>query len=102
MVARLVRIRHDHVALPREILPYAVPSARTATPDDAAAPEGDSEGEREGKREAKPAAKPDGKAPRPKHTARHARTSGPAAPQHTSLSIRSAERRRWSADLTRP
>ena len=40
---------------------------------------------------------------RHEHVARHARTSGPAAaPQHTSLSIRSAERRRWSADLGRP
>jgi len=118
MVARLVRIRHDHVALPREILPYAVPSARTATPDDAAAPEGKPgakpearpgagpgarpEGKPPGKPEGKPEGRPDGKAPRPKHAARHARTSGPAAPHHTSLSIRSAERRRWSADLTRP
>jgi hypothetical protein len=130
MVARLVRIRHDHVALTRGILPHAVPSARTATPDDAAAPEGTPESEAvgkrepkpegkreakpEGKREAKPEGKPEGKpvgkaegrpdakAPRPKHAARHARTSRPAAPQHTSLSIRSAERRRWSADLTEP
>jgi hypothetical protein len=95
MVARLVRIRHDHVALTRGILPHDVPSARKAASDDAApAPEG--------KREGKPEGRPDAKAPRPKHAARHARTSGPAAPQHTSLSIRSAERRRWSADLTQP
>jgi hypothetical protein len=76
MVARLVRIRHDHVALTRGILPDDVPSARTAAPD----------------------AKP----PRPRHAARHARTSGPAAPQQTSLSIRSAERRRWAGELTQP
>jgi hypothetical protein len=95
MVARLVRIRHDHVALTRGILPHDVPSARKAASDDAApAPEG--------KREGKPEGRPDAKAPRPRHAARHARTSGPAAPQHTSLSIRSAERRRWSADLTQP
>lgn len=68
MVARLVRIRHDHVALTLGILPHGVPPG----------------------------------APRPGHAARHARTSGPAAPQRTFLSIRSAERRRWSADLTRP
>ena len=82
MVARLVRIRHDHVALTRGILPHDVPAARTAASDDAAAP--------------------DQKAPRPKHAARHARTSGPAGPEHTSLSIRSAERRRWACDLTQP
>jgi hypothetical protein len=90
MVARLVRIRHDHVALTRGILPHDVPSARTAASDDAAAPEG------------KPEGRPEQKAPRPKHAARHARTSGPAGPQHTSLSIRSAERRRWAGDLTQP
>ncbi|HLK73090.1 MAG TPA: hypothetical protein VKU77_05515 [Streptosporangiaceae bacterium] len=86
MVARLVRIRHEHVASTRGILPHDVPSARTATPATGPEPEG----------------KRDGKAPRPRHAARHARTSGPAAAQHTSLSIRSAERRRWSADLARP
>ncbi len=85
-MARLVRIRHEHVALTRGILPYDVPSARKAAPDSGPEPEG----------------KRDGKAFRPRHAARHARTSGPAAPQHTSLSIRSAERRRWSADLARP
>jgi hypothetical protein len=89
MVGRLVRIRPDHVALTRGILPHAVPSSRPASP-------GDTEpvGRRDGTRDAQP--------PRPRHAARHARTSGPAAPQQTSLSIRSAERRRWSADLTRP
>ena len=98
MVARLIRIRHDHVALTRGILPHDVPPARQATSDDAAAPEG----RREGKRGGEPEGRLDTKAPRPKHAARHARTSGPAAPHLTSLSIRSAERRRWAADLTHP
>jgi hypothetical protein len=86
MVARLVRIRDDRIASTRGILPHDVPPAREAAPDDAAPAEG----------------KPDGTAPRPRHAGRHARTSGPAAPQRTFLSIRSAERRRWSADLTQP
>ncbi|MGH3205450.1 MAG: hypothetical protein ACRDP5_25880 [Streptosporangiaceae bacterium] len=83
-----------------------MPSARTAPADAAAAPEGKPEGKPEGELAAeaagKPEGRPDGKPPRSKHAARHARTSGPAATQHTSLSIRSAERRRWSADLTQP
>jgi hypothetical protein len=37
-----------------------------------------------------------------RHAARHARTSSPKVIRRTSLSIRSAERRRWSADLARP
>ena len=98
MVARLVRIRHDHIALTRGILPHDVPSARTAAPDNTAAPDG----RREGRRDAKPDSRPDAKPPRPRHAARHARTSGPAAPQQTSLSIRSAERRRWAGELTQP
>ena len=98
MVARLVRIRHDHVALTRGILPHEVPSARAAAPDYTAAPDG----RREGRRDAKPDPRPDAKAPRPRHAARHARTSGPAAPQQTSLSIRSAERRRWAGELAQP
>ena len=108
MVARLVRIRHDHVALTRGILPHDVPSARKAASDDAAAPGSakesakEREAKPEGRREAKPEGRPDQEVPRPKHAARHARTSGPAGPQHTSLSIRSAERRRWAGDLTQP
>jgi hypothetical protein len=86
MVARLVRIRHEHVALTLGLLPHDVPSSRKASPVSGPEPDG----------------KRDGKALRPRHAARHARTSGPAAPQHTSLSIRSAERRRWSADLAGP
>jgi hypothetical protein len=88
-VARLVRIRHENAALTRAVLPHDVPPARMAAPD--GAPEA----------AALPATQPASK--RPRHAARHARTSGPAAaPQPTSLSIRSAERRRWSADLTGP
>jgi len=67
-----------------------------AAPDSAAAPDG------KPRRDAKPDPRPDAKPPRPRHAARHARTSGPAAPQQTSLSIRSAERRRWAAELTQP
>ena len=97
MVARLVRIRPDHLALTRGILPHGVPPARAAAPEDAAAPQA------KPGRKAEPRPEPrDPRAPRPRHAARHARTSGPAAPQRTFLSIRSAERRRWSADLTRP
>ena len=36
------------------------------------------------------------------HSARHAGTSGPQQGRRTPLSIRSAERRRWSADLAGP
>src|ERR1700722_13554380 len=96
MVGRLVRIRHDHVAMTRGILPHDVPSARTAAPDSAAASEG------KARRDAKPDPRPDAKPPRPRHAARHARTSGPSAAQQTSLSIRSAERRRWAGELTQP
>jgi hypothetical protein len=83
-VARLVRIRHDKGVLTHGVLPHDVPSARVPAPD--GAPDG----------------VPDAKPSRARHSARHARTPGPAAPQHTSLSIRSAERRRWSADLAQP
>ena len=39
---------------------------------------------------------------RVRHAARHARTSDLRPRHRTSLSIRSAERRRWAADLTGP
>ena len=46
---------------------------------------------------------PDAASARATHAARHARAvESPAAPRPTPLSIRSAERRRWSAELTRP
>jgi hypothetical protein len=86
MVARLVRIRRENVELTRGVVPDDVPPARKAAPDGGGLLEG----------------RPEARSPRAKHSARHARTSPPSAPQHTSLSIRSAERRRWSADLTRP
>ena len=75
MVAKLVRNRHDNAELTRGFLPHDVPSARRSGPEE------------------KPA--------RARHSARHARPSG-AVLRRTSLSIRSAERRRWSADLTGP
>jgi hypothetical protein len=78
-VARLVHFRHDNGALSRGVVPHEAPPARQAAAESAAAPDA-----------------------KPKHSARHARTSGSATAQHTSLSIRSAERRRWSADLARP
>ncbi len=102
MVARLVRIRHDHVALTRGILPHDVPSARKAASDDAAAPEGKREGKPEGRREAKPEGRPDQEVPRPKHAARHARTSGPAGPQHTHCRSGPPNGGAGSADLTQP
>jgi hypothetical protein len=87
MVARLVRIRHDKGALTREVVPDDVPPARSPAPD--GIPDG--------------APAPDASPPpRARHSARHARSSGPEAPQQTSLSLRSAERRRWSEDLTQP
>jgi hypothetical protein len=91
-VARLVRIRHEKAALARGVLPHDVPPARTPAPD----PDPD------GTDTPDSASTPDAQPPRSRHAARHARTSGPSAPQHTSLSIRSAERRRWSEDLARP
>src|SRR5580693_6078818 len=86
MVARLVRIGRGNVELTRGVLPHDVPAARKGAPDGPGLLE----------------TRLDGKPARAKHAARHARTSRPSAPQHASLSIRSAERRRWSADLTRP
>jgi hypothetical protein len=82
MVARLVRSRHASAALARGVLPYDVPAAPNAAADGAEAS--------------------DPKPSRARHGGRHTRTSGPPGPQRTSLSIRSAERRRWSADLARP
>src|ERR1700733_3995435 len=100
MVARLVRVRPDRVALLRAILPQDVPSARDAAPDDAARPDG--KPARPDGKPARPDGKPDANAARPKRAGRHARTSDPAAPQRPFLSLRSAERRRWPADLTQP
>ena len=93
-MARLVRIRHESAAFKRGVPPHDIPLAREAPPEivRTAAPD----------RSATPERPPDGPPPRASHAARHARTSGPPAPQRTSLSIRSAERRRWSAELTRP
>ena len=82
-VARLVRVGHENSVL----RPHEIPAARTSGPGES--PENDASRA----------------APRPvkvRHAARHARSSD-ARPHHrTSLSIRSAERRRWAADLTGP
>src|SRR6185437_1862747 len=78
-----VRVGHENSVL----RPHEIPAARTSGPDES--PENDVSRA----------------APRPvkvRHAARHARSSD-ARPHHrTSLSIRSAERRRWAADLTGP
>jgi len=85
-VARLVPIRHEKVASARALQPHGTPGQRDTQ---------DNQDERD-------KADAHGPLPRARPAARHARASGSQAPQHTSLSIRSAERRRWSADLTRP
>src|SRR2546430_1296307 len=82
-VARLVRVGYEN-AVP---WPQEIPAART--PDPGESPENDV---------SRAASRP----VKVRHAARHARSSD-ARPRHrTSLSIRSAERRRWAADLTGP
>src|SRR6266568_3953041 len=86
-VARLVRVGHENVVPEHAARSHEIPAARTPgpgeSPENAASPV-----------PARPV--------RVRHTARHARSSD-ARPRHrTSLSIRSAERRRWAADLTGP
>jgi len=80
-VAKLVRIRDENIALTRGILPNDVPAARTALPSGVV-----------------PVQQPAG----PRHTTRRARTAELPPARRTPLSIRSAERRRWSADLDSP
>ena len=86
MVARLVPIRHEKVTLTRALQPRNNQDNQDKHNEHN---EQDKQNEH-------------GQPPRARPAARHARTSGPPAPQHSRLSIRSAERRRWSADLTRP
>ena len=82
-VARLVRVGYEN-AVP---WPQEIPAART--PDPGESPENDV---------SRAASRP----VKVRHAARHARSSD-ARPRHrTSLSIRSAERRRRAADLTGP
>ena len=82
-VARLVRAGYENAVL----WPQEIPAART--PDPGESPENDV---------SRAASRP----VKVRHAARHARSSD-ARPRHrTSLSIRSAERRRWAADLTGP
>ncbi len=89
MVARLVPIRHEKAALTRALQPHGKHGTQDKYGTQDEHDTQDTQDEH-------------GQPPRGRPAARHARTSGPPAPQHTSLSIRSAERRRWSADLARP
>ena len=82
-VARLVRVGHENSVL----RPHEIPAARASGPGESA----ENDVSRAASRPVKV-----------RHAARHARSSD-ARPHHrTSLSIRSAERRRWAADLTGP
>ncbi len=80
-MAKLVRIQDDNASLTRGVLPSDVPAARAAEP---------------------PGPPPGPAAATTRHPARHARTSAPPSERRTILSIRSAERRRWSAELDGP
>ena len=95
MVARLVPIRHEKVAPTRALQPHGTQDKHDKHNMRDAHDAQDAQHEQH-EQDAH------GQPPRARAAARHARTSGPPAPQHTALSIRSAERRRWSADLTRP
>ena len=82
----MVRLSPDGPASRPPGRPYQIPAAREPEPSGDAAPAA-------------------GRPVRVRHTARHARTSElPPRPKNprTSLSIRSAERRRWAADLSGP
>ena len=86
-VARLVRVGHENVVPEHAERPPEIPAARPPGPGET--PEND-------------ASRTTSRPVRVRHAARHARSSD-ARPRHrTSLSIRSAERRRWAADLTGP
>jgi hypothetical protein len=80
-VAKLVRIEDKNVSVSRGVLPGDVPAARAAMPT-------------------VPGSEPG--SPRTRPSARHARAAALPLGTRTALSIRSAERRRWSADLTGP
>ena len=87
-VARLVRVGHENVVPEHAARPHEIAAARTPGPGESL--------ENAGSRA------PSSRPVRVRHAARHARSSD-ARPRHrTSLSIRSAERRRWAADLTGP
>jgi hypothetical protein len=78
------------------VRPHEIPAAREPDQDDP-------EKTDESGRPANPAAGAGaGRPVRLRHAARHARTSDLRPGRHNSLSIRSAERRRWAADLTGP
>jgi hypothetical protein len=84
-MTKLIRVRNESVAVTRDVLPSEVPLARRT--------------------EVTVTVTPAGKPVRLRHGARHgrhARTSEARSSRGPSLSIRSAEVRRWSADLTGP
>src|SRR6266849_2572873 len=111
-VTKLIRVRHDTDAFKPAVRPHEVPSAREPEQADnsgeAPMPAAAGEPAAAGKLAAagKPAAAGTpaaaGRPVRVRHSARHARTSDLRPRHRTSLSIRSAERRRWAADLTGP
>jgi hypothetical protein len=84
-LAKLVRIQDENVSLTRAVLPDDVPAARTAPLSAPLSGPGPEPG---------PA--------RTRPSARHARAWEPPPGRRTPLSIRSAERRRWSDELTGP
>ncbi len=88
-MARLIPIRHDNGAFERLVWSHDVPAAREPGQDRVDQPE-------------ETAKRAPGRPVRLRHTARHARSSDLRPGRRNSLSIRSAERRRWAADLTGP
>jgi hypothetical protein len=84
-VAKLVRIRDENVSLTRGVLPSDVPAARAAEPPGSVPGSGPGPG-------------PAGA----RHSARHAATLASSSARRSILPIRSAERRRWSAELNGP
>ena len=88
-MAKLIPIRHDSGAFERLVRPHEIPAAREPGQSPAGHPE-------------EPARPGIGRPVRLRHAARHARSSDPRPGRRNSLSIRSAERRRWAADLTGP
>ena len=86
-MARLVRVEYENAAPRRTVRLHEIPAARTPGPAEPA----ENEANRASSRPVKV-----------RHVARHARSSDLRPRHRTSLSIRSAERRRWAADLTGP
>src|SRR3989442_2996821 len=107
-VTKLVRVRHDNHdndAFKRAVRPHEVPPARE--PEQAG---NSGQAPRPAAARTPAAGTPAAAARTPaagrpirvRHAPRHARTSDLRPRRRTSLSIRSAERRRWAADLSGP